>query len=145
MMYESIRPIVSGVLGAVVAVWLGRSWARWVPVECARKSASVLKKEHRVGILVANGLFLLGLLGAVFLYQPGYFARNDWRPAGLGFGVATTAPLAWLYTYAVVTGRRVTEVYVAYSMSEQTPPRVLYGIMSAGVICLFVTLASLST
>jgi hypothetical protein len=139
MEYEALRPIVSGLLGAGISVWLGRAW------ECARKSASTLKRQNRIGIVVANGLFLASLLGAIFLYQPGYFERNDWRPLGLGFGVATTAPLLWLCAYAFLTGRRVKDVYVAYAMSERTPPVVLYGIMCAGVICLFAALASLST
>jgi hypothetical protein len=145
MEYENLRPILSGLLGAVIAIWLGRAWSRWVPLECARKSATSLKKENRTGIIVANGFFLAGLFGAILLYQSGYFERNDWRPLGLGFGIASTAPLLWLCAYALLTGRRVKEIYVAYSISEQTPPFVLYGIMSAGVICLFAALASLNT
>jgi len=145
MEYEALRPIASGLLGAGISIWFGRAWSRWVPTECARKSAATLKQENRVGIIVANVLFLAGLFGAVLLYQPGYFERNDWRPLGLGFGVATTAPLLWLCAYASFTGRRAKEVYVAYSISEKTPAIVLYGIMSAGVVCLFAALASLGT
>ena len=144
MAYEILRPILSGLLGAVIAVCLGRTWSRWVPAECAKKSAATLKKENRLGIIVANCLFFAGLFGAFLLYQRGYFARNDLRPLGLGFGIASTAPLLWLCAYARLTGRRVEEVFVAYSISEQTPPIVLYGIMGAGVIFLFAALASLS-
>lgn len=144
MSYEILRTISSGLLGAAVAVWLGRSWSRWVPAECAKKSAATLKNTNRIGIIVANGLFFAGLVVGFLLYQLGYFPRNDFRPVGLGFGISTAGPLLWLCAYARLTGRGVEEVFVAYSISEQMPPVVLYGLMGAGVICLFATLASLS-
>ena len=66
------------------------------------------------------------------------------RPLGLGFGCAAAAPLLWLCMYALSTGRTIQEAYVAYAVSERTPLLVLCAIVSAGVICLFAALASLS-
>jgi hypothetical protein len=145
MEFESVRPIVSGLIGGVVAVWIGRAWSKWVPTERARKPAAALVRENRVGIFVANALFFAGLIGGVLLYQLGYFPTNDWRALGLGFGFATTSPLIWLYVYSGISGRAAKDVYVAYSISQKTPTMVFYGIIVLGVICFIAAITSLVT
>ena len=145
MEFETIRPIFSGLIGGALAIWIGHAWSKWVPAECERKSAAVLVKENKVGIFVANTLFFVGIMCGVLIYKLGYFVSNDWRGFGLAFGFATTAPVAWLYAYSVISGRAKKEVYVAYAISQKTPTMVFYGIIVLGVICFFAAIASLVT
>jgi hypothetical protein len=101
--------------------------------------------ENRARIFAANALFFLGITGAIFAYQQGYFPRNDWRPAGLGFGFACIAPVLFLYLSALNGGsRRIQEAFAAYAISQKTPPMLLYGILFLGFISFFAAAASLA-
>ena len=93
MSLDDLRPILSGLAGSVVAVWLSHKLARWIPSSLNGKSAELLVRQNRAAIWCANTLSAMGLVGAVALYQWAGFSNNDWRPLGLGFGFAFTAPL----------------------------------------------------
>lgn len=142
---DVVRPIVSGLVGATVAGWLLSRLSRWVPVASEGKSAETLLAENRTRIFIANALFLLSLVGAIFVYRKGYFPANDWRAAGLGFGAACIAPVLWLYLSTLNGGaRRTQEAFVAYAISQRTPPVLLYGLLFLGFISFFAAAASLA-
>src|SRR4030095_5345743 len=94
---DMLRPIVSGLIGAVISGWFLARLSGWGPVASDRKSAETLLTENRTRIYAANTLFFLGIVSAIFIYQKGYFPRNDWRPAALGFGFGCVAPVLFLY------------------------------------------------
>jgi len=142
---DVFRPIASGLIGAAVSGWLLARLSRWVPVALADKPAEALLKENRTRIYAANTLFFLGIVGAIVVYQKGYFARNDWRPAALGFGFGCIAPVLFLYFSTLSGGtRRTQEAFVAFAISQKTPPMLLYGILSLGFVSFLVAATSLA-
>jgi len=142
---EVLRPILSGLAGAAISGWLLARLSRWVPRASDCKSAEILLAENRTRIYAANTLFFLGIVSAIFIYKSGHFPRNDWRPAALGFGTGCVASVLFLYFSTFSGGpRRVQEAFVAYSMSQKTPPLLLYGLVFLGFIAFFAAVASLA-
>jgi hypothetical protein len=142
---DTLRPILSGAIGAVISGWFLTRLTKWVPVASRGKPAETLLAENRTRIYAANTLFFLGIVSAIFMYQKGYFPRNDWRPAALGFGFGCVAPVLFLYLSTLNAGAsRTQEVFVAYSISQKTPPLLLYGILFLGFVAFFAAVASLA-
>jgi len=103
-----------------------------------------LVKDHRVAIASGNVLFLAGLVIGISLYKFGDFANTDWRPLGLGFGLASVLPLVAIASVSLASGRSVREAYVAFSWGQGTPSYVTYGILGAGVVAFVMSIASLA-
>jgi hypothetical protein len=144
MDFESIRPLISGLIGGVISIWLLRKVAKSVPEACGTKGADELVQENRHKILVSNVLFFASLVGGIALYHFGYFERNDWRGLLLVFGFATIAPVLFLFFSSIGGGsQRVKEAYVAYAIAQRVPLGVLYGGFALGSVCLFVALGSM--
>jgi hypothetical protein len=140
---ESIRPIISGLIGGAISVWLLRRLAKSVPEARGIKRADELVQENKSKILVSNILFLATLVGGVALYHFGYFERNDWRGLLLIFGIATVAPVLFLFISSVAGGvQRIKEAYVAYAVAQRVPLGVLYAGFALGSICLFVVMGA---
>ena len=142
MSLDDLRPILSGLVGGLVAVWLSRRLSRWIPDALHGKSAQLLTAENRLSIWLANAGSALGLLAALSLYQWGGFPDNDWRPLGLGFGFALASPLAVLPLAALSQGRGVKECLVAYAISQGIPVPVIYGLLMLGVPLLAISVGA---
>jgi hypothetical protein len=143
MSFDDIRPILSGLIGGVIAIALGCALSRWMPKSFQGKSADQLLRENRFAIKMANILSLIGIFGALALYQWGDFARNDWRPLALGFGFAFSVPFVSLPLSALVTKRHTSEAFVAYALSKKVPVPVLFTLLSLGIPLLFLAVWSL--
>jgi hypothetical protein len=63
----------------------------------------------------------------------------------VGFGVASAAPLLALLVVPVLSGRSVTEAYVAFAWGQGTPIWATYGILGLGLLALIWALAKLGT
>ncbi len=123
-------PIISGLLGGVIAVLISAALSRWVLTSANGKSATRLLEENRTAVRASDALVVCGLLGALALYQFGGFARNDWRPLTLGFGLAGVAPLIILPIGAFLAGRPLSDAFYAYSIAKKLPPVFLYAMHS---------------
>lgn len=145
MEFDSIRPVISGVVGGIIATWLTTRWSRNLPHSYNRKSRGVLIKQHRPAIWTANVLFFLGLCFGIALYRIGGFANTDWRPLLWGFGLASVLPLAAIGLVSLATGRNAKEAYVAFSFGQGSPLWATYGILGAGVVAFVFALASIGT
>jgi hypothetical protein len=145
MDFDSIRPVISGLVGGAIATWLTFRWARRLPKTYNSKSRETLSRQHRIAIGVANALFLAGLFFGVALYQIGNFASTDHRPLLWGFGLASVLPLLALGLVSLISGRDVREAYVAFSWGQGTPLWATYGILGAGVVAFGFAIASLGT
>src|SRR5688572_23666638 len=76
MEFDSIRPVISGVVGGIIATWLTSRWARNLPASYNGRSRDVLLRQHRPAIWTANVLFFVGLCFGVALYRIGSFANT---------------------------------------------------------------------
>ncbi len=129
MSFEYYRPVLSGVVGGILAVVVCKLMARWVPRHVGAKGRTELMLEYRPVIWLCNGLHLAGLMGCVASIHSGTFSKTDLHPLLLGLGFGSFATLIVLPLFATMTRRSPREAYVAYSMSQQTPMYLLYGIL----------------
>lgn len=143
MNFESIRPVFSGLGGGVLAILVCHALSRWVPEVCNGKSASTLIRENRAAIWLANGLFFVGLLAGISIYQFGFLPGDDWRGLALGAGAGSLAALGALAMLAFVTGHSPKEAYVAYAVSQKAPVVLVYGILMLCIASFAAAVASL--
>lgn len=128
-----LRPVISGVIGGIVAAWLCSRMAAWVPVFRNGKPADVLLRENRFSIWGGNLIFFFGIFLGIAFYQLGYFENSDWRGFALGTGAGCLGALIVIPIQAVASGREMAEAYVAFAISQRTPTIVLYAIVIVGV------------
>jgi len=133
MAFEDFRPILSGLVGGAVAVWLSSVLAGRMPISFRGKSIDRMAQENRSAIKVVNLLGLVGIFGALALYQFLNFAHNDWRPLALGFGFAFSAPLIWLPLSAVAANRHPAEALIAYAHQQKMPATILLPLLALGL------------
>ena len=145
MDFDAIRPIFSGLIGGVIAIWLTTKMSRWIPDTFNSKTPDELLAQHRIAVRAANALFFLGLVIGIALYKVAGFADTDWRPLAWGFGLSSVMPLIGLPVISAVMGRSPKEAYVAFAVGQKTPFFVTYGILGLGVVAFFLALASLGT
>lgn len=144
MDFESIRPIISGILGGVISLWLIGRLGKGVPKSYGAKGADELVQENKTKILVANVLFFANIGGGFLLYHYGYFERNDWRGLALAFGSATISPVVFLLLASIGAGNRhAKETLLAYAVSQRVPLAILYGGFAIGAVCFASALASM--
>lgn len=137
MEFDAIRPILSGVIGGAIATWLAGRWAKRLPSHLGSKSREQLLHQHRTAVFVANALFFLGLCIGIALYPLGGFASTDWRPFGLGVGIASLSPLLALPLVSVLKGQSPRGAYVAFAWGQGSPLSVTYGLLGAGSVTFF--------
>ena len=145
MEFDSIRPVISGVVGGMIATWLTSRWARNLPTSYNRKSRDMLLRQHRPAIWTANVLFFAGLCFGVALYRIGGFANTDWRPLLWGFGLASVLPLVAIALVSLVCGRNAKEAYVAFALGQGSPLWATYGILGAGAVAFLFAVAGVGT
>jgi hypothetical protein len=132
MQYEH-GPVVSGIIGGLVAMGLAWLWSGWLPKGQNGKSAETLKFQYRIEVWLANAATGAGILGALAMYFWGGYASNDWRPFALGFGFAFSAPLLVLPLVAGVRGGKASEAFTAYALAQKTPPLILFPLLALGI------------
>jgi len=127
---ESVRPVISGLIGGAIAIAFCRTISRWTPREYAGKRAESLVRQHRPAIWLANACLFSGLLAGIAIYQGGLLADDDWRGIAIGAGGGCCTALLVLPAIALLRGRRVRDAYVAYAMAQRTPAPLLYGALA---------------
>ena len=132
MDFEFFRPVLSGLIGGILAIIFCGALSRWVPRICDDKSATTLIRQNRIAIWVANTLFFGGLVAGIAVYQLGFLPSTDWRGLALGSGGGSLAALAVLPLQAILKGHSPKEAYVAYAIAQKTPIVLVYGIL---VLC----------
>jgi hypothetical protein len=142
MDFQHLRPILSGLVGGLVAIGVGMWWQRRQP-EKLRRSRQLIFESHKVAVYLASFLCFAGLIAGLSLYQYAGFKNTDWVPLGLGFGGGVTAATLTLVILPLLTGRSVRQAFIAFAESEQAPPVLIYAILALGVLLFVWTLARL--
>jgi hypothetical protein len=142
--FDTIRPVLSGIIGAIIAGWLVNKMARWVPAKVGTKGRKRLLQEHKSTIRVANGLALLGIGIGILCYWSGWLSRNDWRGAGLGAGLMSILPVGYMViTNAARGAEAIKECLVSYAIAQKTPVALLFGLMGFLIVAGIVSAVSL--
>ena len=137
MEFDSIRPLISGAIGSLLAAWLTAKWSRYVPSGQGGKSAETLVDENRWLIRSSNVLFIGSVLAGLACYMTGLVARNDPSAILISFGGGAVLPLFLLAFVRIVHGReRVNEAYTAICIASKTPRTVGIVLISFGAACL---------
>jgi hypothetical protein len=134
MNFEDVRPITSGLAGALVSVLVGRWMSRWLPQVVNGKTSASLAREYRLPIRAANLAFVFAIVTGIVLYRWAGFSRQDWRPLGLATGLALSAPLIVVSAVARLTGLSISEALTAYALVQRVPAPLLYSISTAGIL-----------
>lgn len=136
-------PVLSGLLGGAIATLICAAWSKWLPKRMNGKHADTLQFQHRWAIRLANLSVIAGLGAALWLYQWGGYATNDWRPMGLGAGAALSSPLLVLPLAAWSRRCSAAEAYVAFALNQKVPLWVLYPLLLLALPLLAFSIASL--
>ena len=136
MEFDSYRPIITGLVGGLIATWLTARWAKTLPREFSGKSNERLSRDHRLAVWLANALFLAGLGIGLAMYKIGGYPGTDLTPLFLGFGFSGSMPLAALLIVPRIRGQRPAEAFYAFSVGQQSPMAVTYGILAMGAVML---------
>jgi len=142
--FDSVRPVITGVIGGLLSLWLIRRWAPHVPQAYNSKTAEQLAAENRVGIIAGNVLFIGAILVGLYLFNSGQVPSNSWRHFFLLMGVALLATVAAVLLPTIGKGRgRAIEAVIAFAIAERIPLLGVVLIGITGVVCLTSALGSL--
>jgi len=136
MSFDDLRPFISGILGIICALLWARAYSRRMPDAFHGKSVATLLRENKVAIRFANGIFVATFVALLTTYRWGGFAGNDFRPLGIGFGVAFSAPTLTVYAAALWSGREAREALLAYSLAQKIPLTLLLAVSATAVLLL---------
>jgi hypothetical protein len=133
MEFDQYRPILSGLIGGLIATLLCAAWAKWLPKGLNGKAPETLLLQHRLAVRLANAMFFVGIGLALSLYGWGGYSSQDWRPLALGAGLACAGPIFTLPLVAWARRCSATEAYVAFALNQKTPIFVLYPLLALGI------------
>jgi len=111
-----------------------------MPSKCGAKEKAQLLKEYKTTNRIAKAFGLAGLSAASLFYIKHWISDDDLRGLGVGVGLATFLPVAYVVAANVLHGtERVKEALVAFVIDQRTPPQVLFVFIGIcviiGVIC----------
>ena len=124
---STLRPLVSGLVGATVSVLLTRRWANTLPTMFASKSIEQILAENKTAVSVANAMFVAGLFIGVAMYRFAGYSSKDWTPIAIGLGFSCAMTIVALTAIAKISRRKVKEAFVAFSIGQGTPIWATYG------------------
>ncbi|WP_193214811.1 hypothetical protein [Luteolibacter marinus] len=130
MDFDTVRPIISGLIGATIAGWLAIKWARRLPHAKNKARQRKLGKEQEGVILVANIGAGIALATGLILYLCGILDDRDWRGLGLTMGLMAFLPSLVIVSFNLRGGAgQIRDGFMAYSLAQKTPPFVLFSLM----------------
>jgi hypothetical protein len=136
MDFDTIRPFISGLIGAAVASWLTIKLAGRFPhsKDANKQRASV--EDELMTLRYANIAAGIGFGIGMMFYIGGFLDRHDWRGLGIGGGLMVFLPIL------IIIGRNlhggvqgIKNGFLAFSISTKTPAWLLFlfmGLMLAG-------------
>jgi hypothetical protein len=131
---DLIRPLLSGLVGAAIAVWLTSRWEKTLPTSLAGTSNEDLLRQYKLPILIAHILFFTGIAIGLAMYKVGGYADTDMTPLLVGFGFSGFMPILALVAVPLLLRKSPVEALYAFSVGQKTPMRVTYGILAIGAV-----------
>ena len=130
MDFNTIRPIISGLIGATIAGWLAIKWAKRLPHAKNRGKQEKLAKDQKRVILAANVGAGIAIVTGLVLYLGGILDDRDWRGLGLMMGLMAVLPSLVIVTCNLQGGvGQIRSGFIAYSLAQKTPPFLLFTLM----------------
>lgn len=135
MDFDTARPIISGLVGASIAAWLGVKWARRLPHAYDKAKQKEVAKQQTKVVRFANIGACLGAATGLVLYLGGFLDSRDWRGIGLMMGLTALLPIL-----AIVIGNfrgglsEMRAGFSAYAIAQKTPEALLFPLMGLMLI-----------
>ncbi len=140
---EDFRPVVTGIIGAIISFCLAYLMCKFFPDLYSENSLSKLRRKYGKKVRIANVLSGIGFVTGVSAYFLKLIPRNDWRGIGLAFGLMAILP--FLYLLVFTNGQGIKEginAFNAFSRLQRTPRLVMYTLFFIfAVLGLIVTLS----
>jgi hypothetical protein len=139
-----IGSLASAIVGSLLFHWLVKHWYHWIPLKVGKKGKNRLLKEHKNTIRIAKISSLAGLLLGLFFYQSGWMNDHDWRGLGIGVGLMSVLPVAYIMAVNISRGtENVKEAMVAFAIDQRTPTTVLFVFMGFCFVAGMISVISL--
>ncbi|NWK57639.1 hypothetical protein HW115_18625 [Verrucomicrobiaceae bacterium N1E253] len=130
MDFDTIRPVISGLVGATIAGYLAVRFAKQLPHAAHRAKQKKLAKDQKIVIRVANIGAGIGLVSGLMLYYSGFLDSRDWRGFGLTMGLMALLPMLVIIIGNLRGGlHQVYDGFTAYSLAQKTPSNILFPLM----------------
>jgi hypothetical protein len=131
MDFDTIRPVISGLIGATIAGWLAVKWAGRLPhAKSSSKQSSIVDKQRTI-LRCANIGAGLGIGAGLVLYFGGFLDRHDWRGLGLAAGLMALLPLVVIVVGNLRGGMdSIKNGLLAYAIAQKTPVVLLFPLMA---------------
>lgn len=124
---DDLRPIFSGIAGAILALIIAWSICRYSTNNLSNDQLVNVKRIYGKRVAVANLLSLLGFGLGMLLYFIGVIPKNDWRGIGLSMGLIAVFP--FFYFLVILRIRKVDgliEIVDAFAKIHTTPRFLMY-------------------
>lgn len=130
MDFDTVRPIISGLIGATIAGWLAVKWATRLPHARNQAKQRKLEREQKSVIFGANVGAGIALATGLVLYLGGILDNRDWRGMGLMMGLMALLPSLVIVSCNLRGGiRQIRNGFMAYALAQKTPPFLLFSLM----------------
>ena len=130
MDFDTIRPIISGLIGATIAGWLAVKWANRLPHAKNQAKQRKLASDQKGVILAANVGAGIALATGLILYLGGILDNRDLRGIGLTMGLMAFLPSLVIVLCNLKGGvPKIRDGFMAYSLAQKTPPFLLFSLM----------------
>jgi hypothetical protein len=131
MDFDTIRPVISGLIGATIAGWLAVKWAGKLPHAKSSSKQRSLVDNQRIILRCANIGAGLGIGAGLVLYFGGFLGRHDWRGLGLGAGLMALLPVVVIVFGNLRGGTEsIKNGFLAYAIAQKTPVVLLFPLMA---------------
>lgn len=127
MRLEEFSPVLSGLIGGLIAIWLSWAWERWIAKGYKGRSAEILLSEGRSLCWGAAIIFFGGVI-AIILVPVSVFRNDDWRGLGVITGCTMNLILFWMWLWSCWRGRTFSEAFITFSISQKIPTIVFSGV-----------------
>lgn len=130
MDFDTIRPIISGLVGATVATFLGLKWSKRLPLAGNQSEQKELLRIQKNTIRIANVGAGIGMITGLILYLGGFSSDTDWRGLGLCLGLMSFLPSVVIVIANISKGiEGIKDGFNAYAISQKAPVVFLYPVM----------------
>jgi hypothetical protein len=136
---EWVRPIVSGILGALLASWGLRRLERYASKADPGFDAESILHRSKIRQRVAACVFFMPIAVGIYLFKAGIVATNSWYVLAAVFGTAVLLP----YGYLIVTSfarnaPTARDVLLAQAIKSKTPLWAYFVLIVLAVFCVVV-------
>ncbi|MEM1158803.1 MAG: hypothetical protein AAGH72_11180 [Verrucomicrobiota bacterium] len=135
MDFDTVRPVISGIAGSFIAAGILALLAKYLPYSNDLSRQRSIEGNHRRVTQFANVGAGIGIVTGLIFYLGGIFDSNDWRGFGIMMGLTGLLPVTVILFANLLDGtEQIREGFIAYSLSQKTPPVVLFPLLVGMII-----------